>query len=96
MKVKVITEMIPEVEDVLNFLRDLDDGIADRVFVNNLKTLREATLERYLEHVEEYIGGSNVISSAFVWEKTPEGDKYWGLINRLWRKHWKEISGPKE
>lgn len=98
-EVKVVTYkdvVIPEAEDVLNFLRDLNDDVAARAFVKNLETLRKATLEEYLEDIEEYIGGSSLIASAFVWYKTPEGGQYWGLINQLWKKHWRETSGEEE
>lgn len=87
---------VPEPEDVLNFLKGLDDDHAGKAFIKNLQVLRETpvTLEEFISSMEECPLG--IISGAFVWDTSKEGGYYWTLIDVLWRKYWKEISGEED
>ena len=65
------------------FKKFLIDNRAYEKFVRNIKNERDMNFDEYCE-----IDGiwDRVLTSAFYWYRTTEGEKYWNVLNNKWEK----------
>ena len=71
-----------------NIFSFLNGTIAEK-FEANFRAQRTDSFAKFLV---EY--GSEVVNSAFVWDKTPEGHRFWKAVEDLWKKFLKEGGEP--
>jgi len=74
------------------FMRDnnaLDSFIANFYFIANLyeENANASLIEEYYSKRTHYDDWSEVITDAFNWEKTPQGEDYWAMLDTKWLEH---------
>ena len=85
-------------KDVLEEFVDLFGGQVLILFKQNFEKVsrqcREGqSLEKYLQEQIERLAVDCMVSSAFVFSSTPEGDRYWRRIDGMWKQYWTARSG---
>lgn len=73
-----------------NIFSFLSGTIAEKFEAN----FRAQRTDSFAKFIVEYGSKEEAVSSAFVWGRTPEGYRFWGAVNNLWKKFLKEGGEP--
>lgn len=80
-------------KDILEEFAELFGGQVLNLFKQNFEKFSRQdrggqSLEEYLQKQIERLAVDCMVSSAFVFSSTPEGDEYWRKIDDMWKQYW--------
>ena len=80
-------------KDILEEFAELFGGQVLNLFKQNWEKFsrpyrKGQSLEEYLQKQIERLAVDCMVSSAFVFSSTPEGDEYWRKIDDMWKQYW--------